>query len=435
MFKSRNEAAPEVEKTELAATYAEQCTLALDYMFGQKRAHGVAMMLYIENFRLFNESFGYAAAESFLGEVLSFLRSLPDARVLRHSGTEFVIVFEKYSMTKALEAADVICGRFEEPWRVEGLDYMCLMTLSLAEFPLHAMSSTELLDALTIAIGETEFRGRNQPVVFDSDLEQGIQRTRGIAKLLRDNLGGLDELIEVKYRPTCRTVDGTFTRADCYPRILSVDFGLICAPEFMGIAEDSGLIGPINMYIIRRACAEIRALIDAGVTFESIAAPVAPLMFLQKSFTDDVRGLMAEYKIPEKKLALEFSESAFINLFSRVNVAMQELSEMGAELVLNEFGTGYSGITNMIDLPVDAVKLERMFIWQLETNPRSAVLVKGLIQIANELGLKLIAEGVETENQLSLLSEYGCPYEQGFYYSATVDAPELAHMLGHKKAE
>jgi len=418
------------KETEQTATYAEQCALALDYMFRQKRPHGVAMMLYIENFRLFNESFGYDAAESFLGEVLTFLRSVPDAMVLRHSGTEFVIVFEKYSMTKALEAADKICARFEEPWQVEGVDYMCLTTLSVVEFPLHAMSSGELLDALSTAVSETELRGRNQPVVFDSELEKSILRTRGIAKLLSDNLSKPDELIEIKYRPTFCMESGTFTRADCYPRILSVDFGLICAPEFMGIAEDSGMIGPINMYIIRRACEEIRSLLDAGVPFESIAAPVAPLMFLQKNFSADVRAAMDEFGVPERKLALEFSESAFINLFAKVNIVMQELSEEGVELVLNEFGTGYSGITNMIDLPVDVVKLERMFVWQLETNPRSAHLVKGLIEIANGLELKLIAEGVETDNQLDLLEQYGCPYEQGFYYSATVDAPALAAMLG-----
>jgi EAL domain-containing protein (putative c-di-GMP-specific phosphodiesterase class I) len=113
-----------------------------------------------------------------------------------------------------------------------------------------------------------------------------------------------------------------------------------------------------------------------------------------------------------------------------VSEVLQKLSALGIELVLNDFGTGYSGINNILDLPVQALKLERMFVWQLETNPRSGALIEGLIQIAQNLGLNLIAEGVETENQVTLLKKYGCKLEQGFYYSATVASERLCEVLG-----
>ena len=109
---------------------------------------------------------------------------------------------------------------------------------------------------------------------------------------------------------------------------------------------------------------------------------------------------------------------------------MQTLKDLGVELILNEFGSGYSGISTILDLPVDTLKLERLFVWQLETNPKSRYIMEGLIRMARDLNLTIIAEGVETENQVTLLTEAGCNYQQGFYYSPTLEKQALLQILG-----
>lgn len=143
-----------------------------------------------------------------------------------------------------------------------------------------------------------------------------------------------------------------------------------------------------------------------------------------------MKRVIETYRIPEGKLALEVDDSALSSIYLNVNITMQELYDMGVELVMNNFGSGCAPVTSILDLPVNTVKLERMFVWQLETNPKSASIAGGLIQIAKELGIHIIAEGVETENQLNALNSYECEYQQGFYYAPTMEFDVLKKVLG-----
>ncbi|MEY8355897.1 EAL domain-containing protein [Lachnospiraceae bacterium 54-53] len=163
---------------------------------------------------------------------------------------------------------------------------------------------------------------------------------------------------------------------------------------------------------------------------QTIALPVSPVLFLQEDFLSEVKKAMETYGIPRGKLALEIQESALTMAYLNINVMLQQLQEMGVEIILNEFGSGYSGISNILDLPVDTLKLERLFIWQLETNPGSRHIIKGLVRMARDLDLNIIAEGLETENQVQILTGAGCNYQQGFYYSPTLEKDSLLRILG-----
>ena len=152
------------------------------------------------------------------------------------------------------------------------------------------------------------------------------------------------------------------------------------------------------------------------------------LLLLQEDFLSEVKNVIETYKIPEGKLAIEVTENALTTAYLTINSMMQELEALGVELILNDFGTGYSSIASILDLPVHTLKLERSFVWQLETNPKSRHIIEGLIDIARNLGLNIIAEGVETENQVQILKP--CQYLQGFYYSPTVTEEILMDVIG-----
>ena len=213
-------------------------------------------------------------------------------------------------------------------------------------------------------------------------------------------------------------------------RVFIQGIGLIGAGEFLPIAEDSGQIRAIGYYALEQVGRCIAELTEAGKEFDSICMPVSPILFLQENFLDEVSRIMETYHIPAGKLALELDESALGSAYLNINIIMQELSDMGVELVLNGFGSGYTPISSILDLPVQTLKLERMFVWQLETEPRSASIFGGLIQIARDLGLHIIAEGVETENQLNALNKFGCEYQQGFYYAPTMNQDVLMKVIG-----
>lgn len=278
---------------------------------------------------------------------------------------------------------------------------------------------------------EAYLTGQNGMAVYDSHLREKLQRTKSIATRLKNALATPDDPdLEVCFRPTVLYDVHRYTRAESYVRLYSDTYGLVSEATLLPIAERSGLACALNIYAIRHTCQMIRDLLDAGRSFETIAVPVSAVQFLQPDFDRELAGLLEEYGIPAQKLALELNEETLItNGLTQMAYMMEKVSAMGIELVLSDFGTGYSGLNNVLDLPVSILKLDRLFILQMENDDRCADVICGLIDIAHKLGMKVIAEGVENDSQRERLASFGCDYQQGFYYSATVHAQELLTML------
>lgn len=389
---------------------------------------GAVVKLHIENFKRLNQVFGYEYCENLLEQILTYLEELTGKDVYHYIGVEYIIILDRYTQGQALELAEEIAGRFDHVWKVDGTDCLCSAQLGICSYPGHASTPDQMLKCLDLAVIKAEEGGPNQAVVFDSVLQQQLMRRQTIALYLRTALE--KEEVEVRYRPTIRTDTGIFTRAQLYMRIFIKGLGLIGAGEFLSVAEDSGQIRAIEYYALEKTAECISQLLETGCEFESIALPVSPVLFLQEDFLAEVKRVLEIYHIPEGKLALEIQESALTMAYLNINVTLQQLQEMGVELILNEFGSGHSGISSILELPVDTLKLERLFVWQLETNPKSRCIMEGLIRMANDLDKKIIAEGVETENQVRILTEAGCSYQQGFYYSPTLEKDTLLKILG-----
>lgn len=394
---------------------------------------GSVLKLYIENFKRLNQIFGYEYCESLLDQILTYLREVTGKEVCHYIGVEFIIVLDKYTQGQALNLAEEIAGRFDSAWKVRGTDCLCSVQMGICSYPGHAASPDQMLKCLDLAVIKAEEGGPNQAVVFDSNLQKQLQRHQAIALYLKTALEKGE--VEVRYRPTVNLDTGTFTRAELYMRIFINGLGLIGAGEFLPVAEDSGQIRAVEYYALEKAAQCIKELIEADCEFESIALPISPVLFLQEDFLNQVTRMLDIYQIPKGKLALELTEGVLTMSSLNVNVIFQELQEMGVECILNEFGSGHSGVSSILELPVDTLKLERLFVWQLETNPRSRFILQGLVRMARELGINIIAEGVETENQVKILTEAGCNYQQGFYYSPTLEKDTLLKTLGVSAAD
>lgn len=267
--------------------------------------------------------------------------------------------------------------------------------IGICSCPAYGADMTSVLKNLDAAVSAAEEYGPNQYAVFDSKLHEQVLRRQAIARYLQTALEKNE--IEVRYRP---------------------------------IAEDSGQIRAVGYYALEDAGRLIARLMEEGKEFESICIPVSPLLLTQEDFIDNVEDVITRFHIPSGKLALELDDTALSSVYLNVNITMQELAHLGVELVLNHFGSGCVPVTGILDLPVNTVKLERMFVWQLETNPSCAAIAGGLIQIAKNLNIHIIAEGVETENQLNTLNGYECEYQQGFYYAPTMEKETLIKVLG-----
>ncbi|ADL05427.1 GGDEF domain-containing phosphodiesterase [Lacrimispora saccharolytica] len=394
---------------------------------------GAVLKLHIENFKRLNQVFGYEYCENLLEQILTYLKEMTGKNVYHYIGVEYILILDKYSQGQTLELAEEIAGRFDRVWKVSGTDCLCSAQMGICSYPGHAGSPDQMLKCLDLAVIKAEEGGPNQAVVFDSALQKQLQRRQTIALYLRTALE--KEEVEVRYRPTLSTDTGIFTRAELYMRIFIKGLGLVGASEFLPVAEDSGQIRAIEYYALEKTAQCIAGLTEAGNTFESIALPISPILFLQEDFLDEVGRIIHAYHIPKGKLALEIQESALTMAYLNINVTLQQLQEMGVEIILNEFGSGHSGISSILELPMDTLKLERLFVWQLETNPRSRYVIEGLVRMARDLNITIIAEGVETENQVKILTEAGCNYQQGFYYSPTLEKDILLKILGTSLSE
>ena len=405
----------------------DTCLKHLSQVMGSGE-RGAALKLHIENFKRLNQVFGYEYCETLLEQILTYLKEVTGKNVYHYIGVEYIIILDKYTQGQALELAEEIAGRFDHVWKVSGTDCLCSAQMGICSYPGHAASPDQMLKCLDLAVTKAEEGGPNQAVIFDSALHKQLQRRQTIALYLRTALE--KEEVEVRYRPTLHMDTGIFTRAELYMRIFIKGLGLIGASEFLPVAEDSGQIRAVEYYGLEKTAQCISGLLKAGNSFESIALPISPVLFLQEDFLDEVSRIMETYHIPKGKLALEIQESALTMAYLNINVTLQQLQEMGVEIILNEFGSGHSGISSILDLPMDTVKLERLFVWQLETNPRSRSVIEGLVRMARDLNITIIAEGVETENQVNILTEAGCNYQQGFYYSPTLEKDNLLKILG-----
>lgn len=404
------------------------CTRRLEELFASRSSKGVALKLYLDNFKNLNKIFGYDYCEELLSQITEYLKEESGQTVYRYIGVEFILILDGFTEGRAADLADDILERFGSVWKIQGVDCLCSAHIGLCSYPGHAQTPGELLKRLDLAVASAAESGINQMSVYDSHLHGQFLRRQTIALYLQTALEKGE--LEIRYRPTYNLKEGRFTRADSYMRIFIQGIGMIGAAEFLPIAEDSGQIRAIGYYALDHAGRCIRELIQTGKTFDSICIPVSPVLLVQEDFLSQVEDLIRRYEIPEGKLALELSDDVLGSLYVNINIIMQELSDLGVELVMNHFGSGCAPVSNVLDLPISTVKLERMFVWQLETNPEAAYVASGLVEIARNLNLHIIAEGVETANQLKALNDCACEYQQGFYYAPTVEQNVMIKVMG-----
>ena len=353
--------------------------------------------------------------------------------VYRYVGVEFITILKGRTQGQAVRLAEEILDRFSQSWKIDGTDCMCSCQIGLCSYPGYAEGADQLLKYLDLAVSKAAETGINQYAVYDSKLHATYLRKQAIARYISTALENHE--LEIRFRPTYNTKEGCFVRAEYYMRMFVKDIGMVGSAEFVPIAEDTGQISSVEYYALECVAQEIAELERKGVEYESIAVPVSPVLIIQENFVDTVQSMIQKYQIPSGKLAVEIDEYALTTSPVIIEIVMQQLKELGVELILNNFGSGYSGISKILELPVDTLKFERMFMWQLETNPKSEPIVECLIKASDKLGKRLIAEGVETQRQLDILEKFGCIYQQGFYYSPTIPQELLASVLGKSMEE
>ncbi len=387
-------------------------------------------VLDLDRFKLINDSFGHRAGDELLREVARRLtrtvRSVDT--VARLGGDEFVLIIREIGAPEeAKRVSKKILDVLQLPVRMGEIDVHPSASIGVAFFPWHGTTSETLFARAHTAMYVAKQRGRKTVQCFAPDMDTLTQERIRLESDLYEALKAGQ--FELHYQPKIEVACGRFRGAEALLRWRHPVRGLVAPDNFIPLAEESGLIIPIGEWVIREACRQIRAWQDAGLPAMRVAVNVSATQFQQRELIDIVRTALDDARVDASLLEIELTESAVMSNAEESAATLQQLSRMGVAVSVDDFGTGYSSMSCLHRFPLDKLKIDRSFIHALTASTEAAAIVQGIIRLAHGLRLKVIAEGVETSEQMQFLRTHGCDQVQGFYLSPPLPAAAYEELI------
>jgi predicted signal transduction protein with EAL and GGDEF domain len=348
--------------------------------------------------------------------------------VSRYGGDEFVILLWEVRHAKdAAVAAENILRALRRPHHIDRHELHITASIGVATYPDDAQDANALLNSSDIAMYHAKERGRNNFQFFKPGMNEETVERQALESDLHQVLERRELLLS--YQPTINLLTGGIIGVEALIRWLHPQRGLVTPDQFIAIAEESGLIVPIGRWVLREACRQARAWQVAGLPSACIAVNISSVELRAPGFTAGIRAILAETGLEPRFLELELTETFLMQDCRTTADVLKELKDIGVRLALDDFGTGYSSLSYLKRFPIDALKIDRSFIHELTTDADDARIVAAMIGMGRNLNMGVVAEGVETRDQLEILQRHGCARGQGFYFGRPVSALEFGHLL------
>jgi diguanylate cyclase (GGDEF)-like protein len=397
----------------------------------RRRKDKVAILfLDLDRFKDINDSLGHSVGDLLLQEVAERLKTWAREQdtVARVGGDEFLIVLTGLKdVADAAVATERIVNLMTAGFVVRGHPVNVSCSIGVSIFPEHSADCETLIKNADAAMYSAKENGRNRFQFFTEDMNaQGVERLT-LENSLRLALDK-KELFLV-YQPQMDIATGRITGLEALLRWQHPDLGLVPPDKFIRIAENSGLIVPIGEWVVRTACCQARKWQDEGLPPVSVAVNVSAVQFRQEGFCELIRRVLYETGLAPQYLELELTESLLLANADLMLSVVQELKAMGVTLAIDDFGTGYSSFSYLRQFRVSKLKIDRVFIRDVAVNPDDAAITTAIISMAKSLRLKVIAEGVEDEAQMSFLRAHQCDEIQGYYFSKPLAVDKVADKL------
>lgn len=371
------------------------------------------ILIDLKGFRLVNEGLGHDVGDHLLKEVALGLRSrVPGSTLLaRLGGDEFALV----GPGAGAEALDGIVGAVrsvtEDPFLVDGHRIEVTFQMGIASFPADAPTASELLKCAELALHEAKRSRQGLAVAYSPAFGQrASDRIRLQAEL---KIALIQDQFELHYQPQVRGTDGAMVGAEALVRWRHPVRGMVSPAEFIPVLEETGDIITVGHWILDAACREALGWPEE----QKVAVNVSAAQFASRSFLESVRGVLAATQFPPRRLELEITESVMAQDPKQVIQILEELRALGISIALDDFGTGYSSLSYLRSLPLDKLKVDQSFVRVMGQDPNAVAIVRTVLELSKTLGLETTAEGVETEEQRTLLVSFGVDNIQGYFYS------------------
>ncbi|WP_287033595.1 EAL domain-containing protein [Methylophilus sp.] len=396
-----------------------------------KRDYGLAMLfLDMDNFKEINDSFGHAIGDALLIAVVRRLKSiLSDACILsREGGDEFVLLINNTQASDIpTQTAQQILNAMQEPFEVSGNTLHASFSIGISLYPNDGKDFETLRKNADAALYLAKDCGRNTYRFFVSQMNADAQKRMRIQTDLHTALKNNEFLLH--YQPQIRLCDGRISGIEALIRWQNADGQMLPPCEFIPIAEQSGLIIQMGEWVLREACRQLAAWHQQGQTRLVVAVNLSSHQFRHGNIVETISAALHDFGLQPQCLELELTESILIQDTESVISTLHTLKQIGVKLAIDDFGTGYSSLSYLKQLSVDKLKIDKSFIRDLHQDKDSAEIVRAIIQLGHILQLTVVAEGVETQEQLAFLTHCQCDQIQGYLFSRPVAAENILEIL------
>ncbi len=392
----------------------------------RQEKYGALLFIDLDHFKDLNDSKGHNVGDMLLAAVAERLSSCirEGDTVARFGGDEFVIILEslgdevEQSATRAEVVGEKVLEEVASAYVQEAGDYRGTASIGISLFQGRGVSAEELLRRADTAMYQAKREGRNTLYFFDPTMQAALETRLQLESGLRQ---ALNQREFVLYFQPQVDQQGALVGAEALLRWISPARGLVSPTEFIALAENSGLITPIGLWVLTEACAQLKVWEQHTATAAlTLAVNVSPQQFHAPDFVAQVLRVVEQSQIAPSRLKLELTEGLIMTDIDSTILKMNELRRGGLSFAIDDFGTGYSSLAYLTRLPLDQLKIDQSFVHNMTRKPENAVIVQTIIGMAGNLHMEVIAEGVETAEQYEYLKQHGCEFFQGYYFGEPV---------------
>jgi diguanylate cyclase (GGDEF)-like protein/PAS domain S-box-containing protein len=393
---------------------------------GQKLA---LLFLDLDHFKDINDSLGHSVGDALLVALARRLRAImrADDMVARLGGDEFVFLLQGVDVAGLAQTAQRVLDVVEEAFSIEQHELTVSGSIGIALYPDDSGDLEGLVKCADAAMYRAKQNGRNRYCFFTAEIEALAVRRMQVVSALRHALE--QHQLTIHYQPQVSARDGRIVGAEALLRWHHPLLGQVSPEEFIPAAEDSGLIVTIGEWVLRHAVRQMKAWLDEGMAPFVMAVNLSTVQFRHPNLPAVVASILAEEQLPAKYLVLELTESGAMHDPPAAIAVMEQLHEHGVRIAIDDFGIAYSSLSYLKKFKVYKLKIDQSFVRDISSDPEDRAIVTAIIAMARGLGLRTIAEGVETQAQLEFLREHGCEEIQGYYYSKPLTAEQFGRYV------
>jgi diguanylate cyclase (GGDEF)-like protein/PAS domain S-box-containing protein len=394
------------------------------------------VMLDIDGFRYVNDALGYQLGDQLIVQVSRRLRdSLGcDAFICRYSGDQFAIILLNLKDAWEYEqTAKKITTLFNEAFKVDLYELDITVSLGISMYPHDETDPGLLINYANISLLRSKHEGKNRYKFYSTDI--GIQIYKQVV-LRNDLLKAIERgQLQLYYQALVNLESSDILAAEALIRWNHPEWGTVSPNEFIPLAEETGIIINLGNWMLRQVCRNYKRWMDKGLPPIKVSVNYSSIQFYERNFTDNILGIISEHGLDPNFLIMEITESVFMKNPEKAIVDIKSLQENGIQVALDDFGTGFSSLSYLNSFNIDILKIDRSFIKNIMVDNSSTIIIRSVIDLAQELKIKLVAEGIENWEQLSCLREMKCYSGQGFIFNRPMPPEEFEKLLAKGKCQ